>query len=1093
MKKRIAIVISSLALILGCGASIIAHAKNEVFTPTFASYTNGDGATYYNGISDSLTGDSLLSALRSLNGSKRKATVGYSGMGTSPSGQFKYTDYDTNTVKYDSNGQPYGEKIISFYSGNTTTSFNREHVWPNSHGGNVIENDIHMPRPTIASENGSRGNSFYVEGKCSSTSGWDPAMESFGKESYRGDSARIIFYCMLVDSKLSLIEADSHSTSNSNKDYMMGRLSDLIKWNINYPVEDREKRRNEGAEYLQGNRNPFIDHPEYACKIWGNANAATKALCANDTSGDTTGGDTTTTVTISQKTASLEIDGTVNLTATSSDSSNITWSTTDSTVASLNKTETASGGYVTVTANKAGSATIFAQNSEGVKNSCVVTVTSSGGSGGGDVTEATLVTSNSQLAVGNYVIAKTAAGIGVTGWNNSKDATVSETESEWKQFLVSSANSNGFTLKDEAANNYIASPGGNEFKYGDAGTCSVDSEGHLKCNNRYLCKNGNNYRFYTSIGSYPPFFLYQVPSSSVATKELDSISVTGATTSYFVGDAFSFDGTVTATYDDESIATVSPTSVSSPDMSTAGNKTVTVTYTEGGVTKTTTYTINVQEIPTVLSLAVTGALSKTNYYNGDSFVSSGLTVTATYSDSSTKDVTNQMSWTPNPLTTGTTSVTGTFEGKTVTVNGITVLPLSLTSISTVGQKTEFETGSTFTYNGTCTASYVNNTQKEVTPVVDSSKANMNVPGTYTITLSYTEGGITKTTSYTITVTDTPFVNTIEQCYTKSNGATVTNVYGMYVGSGDGKSPVIMNGEYGITVFDQTHVDYSGWTINTTCVKLSGTIDIYNGTLYEIKNVTSITVITDQAEITKNIAPVAVYDVTGSESTSDVTIASRVCLLHGIVDSDATIPSVGNEGSLDFHIGGETIQIYVKKNHSESELLSALTKSKSEQTEVTLKGYTTFYKTTFQIYPSEAIEVSDDYKAADFAQDLLDLTAAACSSSGSKEGTLSGIWITLETEYFAKLSTDEVDVLLATIADEYGSTTENAMARYDLICRKYASCRNFIGRGSANRSSNSLFGFMLASNSTIIIVASSVAFVAISSVAIYFLLKKKKHQ
>ena len=204
---------------LGVGFAIASSTSKE-FTPTFATYTNGDGATYYSGISDSLTGDSLLSALHSLNSSKRKATVGYSAMGTSPSGQFKYTDYDTSTIQYDSNGQPYGTQIISFYSGNSTSSFNREHVWPNSHGGNAVEADIHMPRPTIASENGSRGNSFYVEGKCSSTAGWDPAMESFGKESYRGDSARIIFYCMIANTNFSLLEADSHTTSNSNKDNM---------------------------------------------------------------------------------------------------------------------------------------------------------------------------------------------------------------------------------------------------------------------------------------------------------------------------------------------------------------------------------------------------------------------------------------------------------------------------------------------------------------------------------------------------------------------------------------------------------------------------------------------------------------------------------------------------------------------------------------------------------------------------------------------------------------------------------------------------------------------------------------------------------
>ena len=79
---------------------------------------------------------------------------------------------------------------------------------------------------------------------------------------------------------------------------------------------------------------------------------------------------------------------------------------------------------------------------------------------------------------------------------------------------------------------------------------------------------------------------------TIATKTLSSISVSGQTTSYNVGDDFSFDGTCTAKYSDNSTKTVIP-SVSSPDMNSTGNKTVTVSYTEGGITVNATYTITV--------------------------------------------------------------------------------------------------------------------------------------------------------------------------------------------------------------------------------------------------------------------------------------------------------------------------------------------------------------------------------------------------------------------------------------------------------------------------------------------------------------------
>ena len=75
---------------------------------------------------------------------------------------------------------------------------------------------------------------------------------------------------------------------------------------------------------------------------------------------------------------------------------------------------------------------------------------------------------------------------------------------------------------------------------------------------------------------------------------LTELSVSGQTVNYTVGDTFSFDGTATATYSNGDTANVtSSVTVSTPDMSSAGTKEVTVSYTEGGVTKTATYSIYV--------------------------------------------------------------------------------------------------------------------------------------------------------------------------------------------------------------------------------------------------------------------------------------------------------------------------------------------------------------------------------------------------------------------------------------------------------------------------------------------------------------------
>lgn len=75
---------------------------------------------------------------------------------------------------------------------------------------------------------------------------------------------------------------------------------------------------------------------------------------------------------------------------------------------------------------------------------------------------------------------------------------------------------------------------------------------------------------------------------------------------------------------------------------------------------------------TITGLSYTGTPAKTTYYAGESFDPTGLTVNVNYDDESSDDVTASVTWTPNPLTAGTTSVTGSYSGQTVNVSGLTV-------------------------------------------------------------------------------------------------------------------------------------------------------------------------------------------------------------------------------------------------------------------------------------------------------------------------------------------------------------------------------------------------------------------------------------
>jgi hypothetical protein len=48
----------------------------------------------------------------------------------------------------------------------------------------------------------------------------------------------------------------------------MGVLTTLLAWHAADPPDAQEQLRNDVVFSYQGNRNPFIDHPEYASCLW---------------------------------------------------------------------------------------------------------------------------------------------------------------------------------------------------------------------------------------------------------------------------------------------------------------------------------------------------------------------------------------------------------------------------------------------------------------------------------------------------------------------------------------------------------------------------------------------------------------------------------------------------------------------------------------------------------------------------------------------------------------------------------------------------------------------------------------------------------
>ena len=87
---------------------------------------------------------------------------------------------------------------------------------------------------------------------------------------------------------------------------------------------------------------------------------------------------------------------------------------------------------------------------------------------------------------------------------------------------------------------------------------------------------------------------------NVSEGTLSSISLSGQTTSYQKNAEFSFDGTCTATFANGYQKVVTPTSVTTPNMSKGGTKEITVSYTYNGLTKEAKYNITVTSIREVI-------------------------------------------------------------------------------------------------------------------------------------------------------------------------------------------------------------------------------------------------------------------------------------------------------------------------------------------------------------------------------------------------------------------------------------------------------------------------------------------------------------
>ncbi len=278
--KQLLSLLLVLVLLLGASAWPAAAASQHNYSKTSNSGIRDEVCTSLSGTSassyytqsftyEALSGKSssaLLQSLRTLMKSTHDHNSSYSDCKT----QSVKTDCQNNdgkvTLIYISK-----EVALSDFKGGGT-GWDREHVWPKSLGG--FENsgagaDLHHVRPSDSRVNNTRGNLKYgnvssgksVTGYYSMVGGDSGGGYFEPLDNVKGDVARICLYVY--------VRYGGDLSKCSSITNVFQSVDVLLEWMELDPVDTWEMGRNEVVQEIQGNRNVFIDYPEYAWLLFG--------------------------------------------------------------------------------------------------------------------------------------------------------------------------------------------------------------------------------------------------------------------------------------------------------------------------------------------------------------------------------------------------------------------------------------------------------------------------------------------------------------------------------------------------------------------------------------------------------------------------------------------------------------------------------------------------------------------------------------------------------------------------------------------------------------------------------------------------------
>lgn len=201
---------------------------------------------------------------------------------------YQYTSTSQQCGNYNGEGVCYNREHLipqSYFDNYAIDPMKNDafHVIPSDGYVNGQRNNLPFGRvnsATYTSTNGSKKGSNLNSGYSAGYSGtvFEPIDE------FKGDIARSFFYFATRYENImsnfyntangSTTEAKAMFDGSNNKVFSDTFLNILITWHLNDPVSAKEIAINNRVYQHQGNRNPYIDHPEYVCQIWSTPCAA---------------------------------------------------------------------------------------------------------------------------------------------------------------------------------------------------------------------------------------------------------------------------------------------------------------------------------------------------------------------------------------------------------------------------------------------------------------------------------------------------------------------------------------------------------------------------------------------------------------------------------------------------------------------------------------------------------------------------------------------------------------------------------------------------------------------------------------------------